>query len=540
MNCFAEATYAMFADGELSPPKVVKVQAHLATCLRCRELVAALKAENRVLSSAFSIAVEEKTTLDDGAVATKFFREFLAVTAVLAVVGAALHWLNAQDLPAGLTWLNPFTSAGRTNLFFNFLFYVQTGGADMLQQVASVIGRLVVLVMVGGGALLLTRGLRTSRSSLFVAAVILATVLPGRAVEKRRGQPALTIEQNETIDDTLVATGETVAIDGTVNGDLMTSGRTVIIRGTVKGNVFAWGQNVEITGTVEGSVFSSSQILTVRGQVSHSIYSWAQFLRLEPLSHVGAVVIGSQQVDLHGKVDKSVVAFAGAANVRGEIGRDLLFRGSTVELASPTHIGGNFLAYVRDARNIHIASGVTIAGKNETHLRGASNRFGRPGFYFLQVVSLIAAFLVGSVAILLVPKFFQSTSQAVGSVWRSLGLGFAILVGTPVAVLLVCVTLIGLPLGLLTLALYVIGLYLAKIFVGAFLGHMVLKVNIPSTRRSILALLIGLLILTLLFQIPVIGALLHLVVFCFGLGAFTWQIYGDWRAQRVQPYAGTP
>ena len=74
MNCFAEATYAMFADGELSPPKVVKVQAHLATCLRCRELVAALKAENRVLSSAFSIAVEEKTTLDDGAVATKFFR----------------------------------------------------------------------------------------------------------------------------------------------------------------------------------------------------------------------------------------------------------------------------------------------------------------------------------------------------------------------------------------------------------------------------------------------------------------------------------
>ena len=109
MNCFAEATYAMFADGELAPPEVVKVQAHLATCLRCRELVAALKAENRILSSAFSIASDEESTVESGAVATKFFREFLAVTAVLAVVGAALHWLNAQDLPAGLTWLNPFT-----------------------------------------------------------------------------------------------------------------------------------------------------------------------------------------------------------------------------------------------------------------------------------------------------------------------------------------------------------------------------------------------------------------------------------------------
>ena len=129
--------------------------------------------------------------------------------------------------------------------------------------------------------------------------------------------------------------------------------------------------------------------------------------------------------------------------------------------------------------------------------------------------------------------------MATRSVWRSLGLGFAVLVGTPVAVLLVCVTLIGLPLGLFTLALYVIGLYLAKIFVGGFLGRMVIKVNIPSTRRSILALLIGLLILTVLFQIPFIGTLFHLVVFCFGLGAFTWQIYGDWRAQRVQPYGGT-
>jgi len=43
--------------------------------------------------------------------------------------------------------------------------------------------------------------------------------------------------------------------------------------------------------------------------------------------------------------------------------------------------------------------------------------------------------LVGGWVLVLFPGFFQGTTQAVGAGWRSVGLGFAVLVGAPVAMI---------------------------------------------------------------------------------------------------------
>ena len=131
--------------------------------------------------------------------------------------------------------------------------------------------------------------------------------------------------------------------------------------------------------------------------------------------------------------------------------------------------------------------------------------------------------------LVLFPGFFQASTHAVGTGWRSLGLGFAVLAGVPVAIIMIAITLVGLPASLMLLMFYLVAIYLAKLWVGAFLGQMLLKPTGVTKSDWLLGLLVGLLILTIVRFIPYLGGLVHWGVVCLGLGAFAWQLY---RASR--------
>jgi len=522
MACFSELTYAIFVDDELPPEEAYRVQAHLSTCGRCCGLVAALRAENQALNEVLA---------DQVTAAAKPLREFLILIAVVGVVGAGLSWVSGQTAPVDLNWLNPFNAEGRTNALYNLLFFLQRGGADMLERWAALVGGVCVVLAIAGTMFLLPRSRRLFRAGVNLALVLLAFVFPGHALEHRTGTN-VTVAQTETINDTLLARGETVEMDGAVNGDLIAQGRLVAVRGRVTGNVIVFAQHVEIDGTVEGSVVSWGQTVTVRGNLAHNLYSWSQFLRFDPTAEVGMDMIsGGADLNLEGKVDRNVTLFARSGTVRGLVGHDLVFRGGELNLSPAARVGGDLSAYVRHAKNVHVAPGVVIGGKTETHIRHAVSRFAQLHFYIWQAIWLTAAFLVGLAAIWLVPGFFRSVSQGVAQGWRSPLLGFAVLVASPVAVVLGAITLVGLPLAILTLLFYGIGLYLAKIFVGASLGQFVLRTQSASRGQLIGALIVGLVILTIAFQIPyALGNVIHLVTFCFGLGAFAWHIYRVWRS----------
>src|SRR5581483_11647800 len=191
------------------------------------------------------------------------------------------------------------------------------------------------------GVFALARTQSRFRSGLSLIALTIAFCLPGHAIETRSSKGILSIPQNETINDTLFASGESIEIDGTVNGDLFTAARSVLVHGNVTGNVFAWSQSVEVDGKVGGSIFTFCQNALLRGSVGHSIYSWVQFLRIEPGSQVASdIVVGSQEATIAGKINGGVIAFAGLLDLRADIARNVLAYAGKVDLNSPTRIGG--------------------------------------------------------------------------------------------------------------------------------------------------------------------------------------------------------
>ncbi|HZW93753.1 MAG TPA: zf-HC2 domain-containing protein [Candidatus Eremiobacteraceae bacterium] len=532
MECYSEQACALFVDGELAADEAQRMREHMATCRACRHLLDALRAENRVLSESLSELSEEAAS----PVAFSRLRlsgvwRDLAVMAVLLALGSIFSgWFDQIGIPGALEWVNPFSGSGLTNLVFNVSDYFARGGTAMLNEYAEVVGGFVFLLLLGGSALVLGRRWRLPRAGFGVLMVLLTLSLSSFALDRRHGE-FVTVPVSETVDDTLMAAGNTVRIEGVINGDLLAFARTVEIRGTVKGDLVSFAKRIVVSGTVEGRIFDFSQSLDLNGQLGHSIYGFAQVLRVNDRAHVGeGILAAAGDVSLEGEVKRSVdILTSGNADVSGSIGRDLTMNGVSLTLSNTARVGGNLSARVHQLKEVHIADGATIAGKRDIQVQVRKSRYARPRFYFHQAVWFAAAMVVGWLGLLLFPGFFRATTQAVGSGWLSLGLGVGVLAGVPVALVVVALTLVGIPISLMVFAVYLVAIYLAKVWVGAFLGRILLKPSGATKGDWLLGLLVGLLILTIVGFIPYLGGLVRLGVVCLGLGAFAGQLY---RASR--------
>ncbi len=527
MECYSEQVIAIFVDGELAMEEAQRLRDHLATCRRCRQLLDALRAENRVLSESLQELPDEAPSLAGlpHVPWSPAWGDVAIVASVLALGSIFVGWIDKLSIPDAMQWLNPFSLSGRSNLFFNLSYYFANGGTAMLSDYAAVIGKIFLFLLLGASALLLGRRWRLRQPGLRLLVMLLAVSLPGFALQRRHSE-FVTVGANETVDDTLLAAGNVVRIEGVINGDLLAFGESVEVRGTVKGDLISFAKRTIVSGTVEGNIFNFSSALDLDGQLAHNLYGAMQSLRVSDRGRVGGgILIGAGNVALEGDVNRGAVLYAGNANVSGKIGRELSMQGDSLTVTNTARIGGDLSVRVRQLKNVHIADGATITGTRDIQLRLRQSHFTRPKFYFYKAVWLAAAMLVGWLGLVLFPGFFQASAQAVSSGWRSLGLGFAVLVGVPVAIILIAITLVGLPASLMLLMFYLVAIYLSKIWVGALLGRMILKPTTATKGDWLLGLLVGLFILTIVGFIPYLGGLVRFGVVCLGLGAFAWQLY---------------
>ena len=143
------------------------------------------------------------------------------------------------------------------------------------------------------------------------------------------------------------------------------------------------------------------------------------------------------------------------------------------------NIGGD-LSYT-SKEEADIQSGAQVAGKTTHNLPPAKEEpvKSSPFPSFFGVLWMVARFLMaliaGLIIILIAPKRLTSIAEAIRTrPGASAGWGALILFLTPIAAILVCITIIGLPAELITLGLWGIALYLAQIPVGLFIGRCII------------------------------------------------------------------
>ncbi len=270
--------------------------------------------------------------------------------------------------------------------------------------------------------------------------------------------------------------------------------------------------------------------------MARNAFGFGQFVQLPSLGRVDAdLFVFCSTAHLDGNVGRDVLAFGESTDVRGNIGRNLEARVARLTLLAPARISGDLTAYVSSKSNVYIDPGSTIGGKTETRLRGPrASRYTRPSFYFWQAIHLAAALLTGLLLLWLFPSVFTARLDTGGALLRTAGVGFLILIATPVAAILAGITLIGLPIALVVLALWLLGLYVAKIFVAAAIGLVIMRPPNGQTRQFALALLAGLAVVFVTINISYIGGVIHFLVILLGLGMVFWQTRAGWQSKAVR------
>jgi len=512
MNCYSELTYSLYADRELPPEEALRVEAHLATCAACRALVEGLRSENLFLAEVMQTLDDEPAAAATPAwSASSLIRVFALLIAGSAALEAAAQWI-ATSIPGPLGWLNPFGPAMFWTLGFAIGNFLIQEGAAMFVSTLVALGLLVfALLIVGARASFAYR--RSVTIGLLGVLALVLSVSSASAVERRSGE-VVTVPHDQTVNGSLWAGGDTVNIDGMVIGNAFVMAREVTVKGTVKGDLFTLTQDVDIDGTVEGNVYTLSQSATIRGHVAQSVYGLSSRVRLES----------------SGRVDGEVVVGAGSTDVRGNIGKDLSAYGNHVALWNPARVGGNVEAHVPKVTDLFVEPGVVIGGQTKTQLPPPRpSRYGRPRFYVWQCVRLAAALLTGLVLYWLFPFLFAARLDNTNSALRALGIGFLVLVATPVAALIAAITLIGLPLAVLTMAAWLASLYLAKIVLAASVGQAIRRSPNGQTLSFVLDLLLGLAIVFVAINLPYLGGWLSFLVLLLGLGVEFIQLRSHWQ-----------
>jgi hypothetical protein len=321
-------------------------------------------------------------------------------------------------------------------------------------------------------------------ASLGLIALVLLLLPSGVvALESFSGQQ---VSINSPVADDVFAAGGTITVNAPIDS-LVAAGGTITLNAPVKGDVIAAGGRIIANNTIGGKLVTAGGTVDVNGDVG-----------------TNAVITG-------GKV---------TINPRSTIGRDAEISGGTI--TNSGHIMGNLSV---QSRNFYDAG--TVGGKS-SYVQTGQQSFAKI-FTVLGILFSIGWLILGLVLLKVVPARYRIVEEEVTkSPVVKLVVGFVGLVVAGIALVILVITIVGLPIAIVSGLLVVIGVIFAVLFVSSAVGRLLfrwLKVEIQDWH----AFVMGFVVLSILFRVPVAGIILLIVTICLGFGALLYAIHDHWK-----------
>ena len=380
--------------------------------------------------------------------------------------------------------------------------------------------------------------MKRSRSRFGAAALFAVLIATGPAIAAIAPSIVTTdlfiVGEDEPVAEDVYVAATSGRVDGVIDGDLVIAAGDLTITGTVTGDVISLTSGVvhlEPGGVVEGSFRAVGPQIQIDGDVRGDLFATGIAVAVGSTGTVERDVImfgGTLAID--GTVGRDVRGRMVSTDVSGSVGRDIDIAVERLSIPSGATVGGDVL--YRSVNGADIASG-TVDGQIVV-LPAQSN------FVFGVILALanfigFLAFIVAGIAPL---WLFRGTGEAaIGAIrhnpLKSFLVGLGAMVGGPVLILLLAVTLVGLPLA----AVLFIAMLLAFAFgpipaVGAA-GELLLR-----RKGGIFGgFVVGAVLWRLgIWLIPILGALLYLIGLIWGVGGW---VLGGWRTRAART-TGTP
>ncbi len=344
------------------------------------------------------------------------------------------------------------------------------------------------------------------------------------------------VTKEETINESILITGQTITIDGSVNGDLFCFAQNVTIKGDIKGDVICGAQSINISGNISGSLRSASQSLQIDGVIVNNVSSFAQNISSGEKSVVnGELTYAGQIADLAGKIGGKLTGSAESVNLHGPVGKDVYLEVDKLNLNDKAAIAGT-LTYMSQ-NNAVIGKGASVkevVKKNPEKKKEQEDK-NTPN----PIQDFAGSVIWQSLFLFLLIYLFQDTLESLQPIvykspFKTFGLGIITLILPPVAILILIFTVFGIPIAIIFGCLYIVAIFVARAITGFLLGIFIVDKYLNKyTESRYFAGLVGIIAHWILLQLPIVGGLLSVISLFIGLGGI-YHIVKSFRKNKIE------
>jgi hypothetical protein len=371
---------------------------------------------------------------------------------------------------------------------------------------------------------------------------MLLFAVPGFTLTIRGGDNVM-IAADETIDDDVIAAGQSVTVHGIVTGDLIVFASDVKVTGTVGGTIVAGAATVDIDVIGAKSVWIGAGAAKLSGNIDKNVVLAGGNLALREDGIVGKDLIAyGGKFDAHGSVDGSIKGSVGKFTMAGSSGA-VNVNAEEASIHSTARIAGDLTIQSETAPSV--ADGAFVGGdiqfKQVVEEEKSVFAIAPVIAFFITVIKFVifvAKILVGLVLISVsrtcVRRIMDTLIQ---KPWHSLGWGFIGVIAFPIGIVFLLAILIGYPFAVFGIYIYTILFFLSSIMVGLVLGEWIIKLFKKKGDVSMyISLLLGLVILGIIDFIPILNIIVRIFVILFGAGMVligTWNLLKDIRKEKL-------
>ena len=347
------------------------------------------------------------------------------------------------------------------------------------------------------------------------------------------------VSARDTIDDDIYMAGSEGLFDGLVTGDIFVAAKDYTVSGEVRGSVNSGSQSATISGLVGNSVRIFAQRVYIEGDIGGNLLAFGQNIDITEKSRIGkdATMFGNE-ISLAGVINGDLKVECNEIVISGKIDGDLTIEGERISIVAPAEITGDIV--YKSKKEIRIEDDVIVHGEvewNQIEAPKAASDDSGIGIAF-RVILFLASLITGLFIIGLSNRHCRlATEHILNKSVVSLGVGFVAFCAIPVAIVALSVLIIGIPMAIILMFTYTVFFYVAKIYVAIAVG----RLGIRAFKKDIepkqgWSLLFGLIVLSILFMIPVLGWLIYFAVIFWGIGGILLAV----RACRWNAHAGSP
>jgi cytoskeletal protein CcmA (bactofilin family) len=295
----------------------------------------------------------------------------------------------------------------------------------------------------------------------------------------------------------------------------------------------AFGDVVVGPGERHEEVSTAFGDITVDGSVEEDVHSG--FGDVEVNGDVGGdVEAGRGDIEINAPVDDDVEAGLGDVRIDSQIGGDVDVEHGDVYLGPGALIDGN-LYYGNGTLHGNpdaVKGDIKVGMAADFGDAEGSRLLGFVGWFFAALVFVACSVL----AVVLAPRpLLAAARRAEESPWRSLLLGVLSVPAAVILSLVLGISIVGIPVLLLLAPAYLALVFFGAIVAAYFVGRRVVLATGRYRGGNVLAAVVGALLVSATYLIPLLGDLLLYLLALLGTGAAILALFGRRRPRAAYP-----